>query len=111
MLSEADGKVRQQRRLQNLVNEFWMSVSENKMKLPQDSFSEVRYEALEKDPVGEIKRIYSELGFIFSSGHEKSILQFMEEKKNYRKNIFTLSEEERDVINRVLGGYMHNYGY
>ncbi len=38
------------------VNDFWISVSENKAKLSQGSFSEVRYEDLEKDPVGEIKK-------------------------------------------------------
>jgi hypothetical protein len=93
------------------VNDFWISVSENKPKLAQSSFSEVRYEDLEKDPVGEIRRIYSELGLVFSSEHGKSILQFMEEKKSYRKNIFTLSGDEKNVISRVLGDYMHNYGY
>jgi len=93
------------------VEDFRGSVNENKTKLPEGAFSEVRYEDLEKDPVGEIRRIYSELGFSFSQEHADSILRFMEEKKNYRKNLFNLSQEERDVINRILGDYMHNYGY
>ena len=93
------------------VNDFWISVNENKAMLPEGSFSEVRYEALEEDPVREIKRIYTELGFIFSSEYGISILRFMEEKKDYRKNIFNLSAEQKDSINKVLDGYMKCYGY
>jgi hypothetical protein len=93
------------------VNDFWMSVNENKVMLPEGSFSEVRYEALEKDPVGEIMRIYSELGFTFSLEYGKSILQFMEVKKNYRKNVFNLAAEQKDSINKVLDSYMKCYSY
>jgi omega-hydroxy-beta-dihydromenaquinone-9 sulfotransferase len=93
------------------VNDFWLSVNQNKMMLPEGSFSEVMYEALEKDPVGEIKRIYTELGFIFSSEYGKSILRFIDEKKNYRKNVFNLASEQKDSINKVLGSYMKCYSY
>lgn len=93
------------------VDDFRLSVNENRAKLPERAFSEVRYEDLEKDPVGEISRIYSELGFSFSEEHADSILRFMEEKKNYRKNVFTLTQEQKNSINKALDGYMKCYGY
>jgi hypothetical protein len=93
------------------VEDFRVSVNESRVKLKEGAFSEIRYEDLEKDPVGEIRRIYSELGFSFSQEHADSILRFMEEKKNYRKNVFTLTQEQKDSINKVLGCYMDSYSY
>lgn len=95
----------------DLVNEFWHNVSENRKKLITGCFSEVRYEDLEKDPIGEIERIYKELGLAFTSEHEKSIKEFMEAKKNYRKNIFNLTQEEKDIISRALTDYISHYKY
>ena len=94
-----------------LVDKFWRSVNENKSNLAGDQFAEIRYEYLEKDPVKELKRIYIELGFIFSDDHEKRINQFIEEKKNYRKNVFDLSEEQKKAINKRLESYMKCYSY
>lgn len=94
-----------------IINEFWRSVSQMSKKLAAGQCSTVRYEDLEKDPVKELKRIYQELGFAFSTSHEKSIMQFMEEKKNYRKNVFELSKHQKDSISRAMNNYMNCYGY
>ena len=95
----------------DLVNKFWHSVSENKRKLAAGCFAEVRYEDLEKDPSAEIERIYKELGLDFSSDHREGINGFIAAKKNYRKNIFNLSQEEKDIINRTLVDYINHYNY
>lgn len=95
----------------SIVESFRQSVNDARSKLSAGHYAEVRYEDLEKEPVKEIRRIYSELGFSFSSGHERNILRFMEEKKNYRKNLFTLSDADKESINKVLTGYMDSYGY
>lgn len=93
------------------INDFLKSVTDNKAGLSTSSFTEVRYEDLEKDPVGEIRKIYSGLGFTFTADHERSILNFIEEKKNYKKNSFTLGEEEKESIMQAMAGYMDLYGY
>ncbi len=93
------------------INDFLNSVRNAKASLSEGSFTEVRYEDLEKDPVGEIKKIYSRLGFAFTSDHERRILHFMEEKNNYRKNSFTLDEEEKEYILKAMAGYMDLYSY
>ena len=94
-----------------LIEQFRKSVDENRKKLADGSFSEVRYEDLEKDPVQELRRIYRELKMEFSTEHEEKIIRFIEAKKDYRKNIFNLSQEEKNIINRELEGYMKKYGY
>lgn len=94
-----------------LVEQFRKSVDVSRKKLAGGSFSEVRYEDLEKDPVKELKRIYKDLEMEFSQEHEEKIARFMEAKKNYRKNIFNISQEEKDIIYSELEGYMKKYGY
>ncbi|MCX6333384.1 MAG: sulfotransferase [Bacteroidia bacterium] len=95
----------------HLLNEFWKSVNANKPRLGDGQFAEIRFEDLEKDPVNELKRVYAELDLTFSSEHEKSIIQFMEGKKNYRKNIFNLSDNQKSSINKILESYMKSYSY
>lgn len=94
-----------------IVNEFWRSVNQNRKNLSDDQYATVRYEDLEKDPILELKRIYEQLGFTFTSMLETSITQFMQEKKNYRKNFFELSPAEKNSITAVLIDYMKFYGY
>lgn len=95
----------------SMVNDFRESVYENSKKLPAGSFAEIRYEDLEKDPAGELKRLYKELGLSFTDTFGQEILRFMEEKKNYRKNRFDLSNEEKAIIAAKLSDYMDHYGY
>jgi hypothetical protein len=94
-----------------VVDEFWRYVNENKSRLAGDQFAEIRYEDLEKNPVQELKRIYEWVGFVFSAEFEKEINHFIEEKKSYKKNVFTLSQEQKDAINKRLEGYMKCYSY
>ena len=93
------------------VSEFWLSVNENKGRLKSNEFAEVKYEDLEINPVRELKRIYEKLDLRFTPEFEAGIIQFMEEKKNYKKNVFTLSDKEKTVINRKLSNYFQAYNY
>ncbi|MBN1108806.1 MAG: sulfotransferase [Bacteroidales bacterium] len=94
-----------------MVEWFRKKVDDDKTILAPGQFVELRYEDLEKDPVKEISRVYNCLGISFSSEFEGAILRFMEEKKAYRKNVFILSAEDREAINKSLGDYMKCYGY
>ncbi len=94
-----------------IVDEFWRSVNENKKRLKENEFAEVKYEDLEADPVEELKRIYKELNLEFSNQFETSIIQFMEEKKNYKKNVFNLTMEEKNIIEKKLSHYFKAYNY
>lgn len=95
----------------DIVKEFWHSVNENKGKLKSNEFAEVRYEDLENNPVRELKRIYEKLELQFTPEFEAGIIQFMEEKKNYKKNVFTLSDEEKTTISIRLRDYFKTYNY
>jgi hypothetical protein len=94
-----------------VLEKFFRSVDENKFKLGNNEFTEVKYEDLEANPVKELKRIYTELNFEFSDEFEARIIQFMEEKKDYKKNVFTLTSEEKSIINNRLNLYFQTYNY
>jgi omega-hydroxy-beta-dihydromenaquinone-9 sulfotransferase len=77
--------------------------------LPAESYCEIRYENLESDPVTEIKKAYRKLELPFTPEFEEAI------KKNlvndFKKNIYSLSEENRKFISGKLKHHMERLGY
>lgn len=71
----------------------------------------VKFEALESDPVGEIKRIYAQLGLSWSERFEDAMLAFLERERDYRKNVFQMPEADRATIAREMEGFMREHGY
>jgi hypothetical protein len=94
-----------------ILDKFWLSVEENKEKLKENELSLVKYEDLEINPVKELRRIYKELDLEFSSEFEARINQFMEENKNYKKNVFIVPAEEKSLINKRLSLYFQTFNY
>lgn len=94
-----------------ILDEFWTFVSKESIKLEKNEFSEVKYEKLETDPVNELKRIYHELNLEFTEEFEKKIIRFIEEKKNYKKNTFEMSEVDKNIIYNRLSHHFQAFGY
>ena len=82
----------------SVLGSYLEYVAEESEKLGTQQFSEVQFEDLEKDPLGELKRIYTELDLSFTDTFESDVRRFVSENSNYRKNTYTLSEEEREII-------------
>ena len=74
-------------------------------------YLEVRYEDLVKDIPGEMKRIYDTLGLGDFEKAAPHLQQYIEAKKDYQTNRFTLPEETRQVIAQRWGDYLRRYGY
>jgi hypothetical protein len=79
--------------------------------LPAGVYTETRFEDLEKDPVKIIRQIYSALGLTFSDRFEVKIIEYIEFNRNFRKNIFSLSEGEKSLILSELKDYMGKHSY
>jgi omega-hydroxy-beta-dihydromenaquinone-9 sulfotransferase len=94
-----------------ILEKFFRYVDENKSRLGKKEFTEIKYEDLEASPVDEIKRLYKELDLEFSAEFEERIIQFIEEKKNYKKNTFNLSSEEKGIIHERLSRWFQAYNY
>jgi omega-hydroxy-beta-dihydromenaquinone-9 sulfotransferase len=80
-------------------------------KLPRGSYSEVCYENLEKDPVHTLRKAYIEIGLEFTNEFETYLNEFLTENRNYEKNIYTITEEDKEIITRNLEESMKYYGY
>jgi len=80
--------------------------------LPDDRVAEVRFEDLERDPVGEVRRLYARLGLEFSERFARRLERYLEGVAGYRKNRFKpLSDEEQAAVARAMGPFFHKWGY
>jgi hypothetical protein len=95
----------------DVMNAMDETIRQQAAGLPPGRYCEVRYEELEKDPVSCIRSVYSELGIPFNEIFEHNITHFLEEVSGYRKNVFSLSETDKQTILDKMKGFMSRYGY
>jgi omega-hydroxy-beta-dihydromenaquinone-9 sulfotransferase len=77
---------------------FLEYVSRERKKIEENKFAEIRFEDLENDPVKELKKIYAELNLSWSEEFEKKIREFTASRKDYKKNVYHLTRQEKDTI-------------
>lgn len=70
--------------------------------LTDNEKAHIRFEDLEKEPVTELKKIYAHFKWDFTPGFEKKLNDHLKSLKNYKKNKFELTNDEKEVIDRVL---------
>ncbi len=79
--------------------------------LEPDAKYEVRFEEFEKDPLQGLRDIYQHFQFEYSDVLEKNLAGFLDEVKEYRKNKFHLTEEEKEIIRNTLKEQFIYYNY
>jgi omega-hydroxy-beta-dihydromenaquinone-9 sulfotransferase len=79
--------------------------------LPHEFYHEIRFEDLESDPVGSLKSLYQALKLEFSDELEEKVRVYLSEVKDYQKNEFHLTEEEKNTISVTLEHHMKYYRY
>ena len=68
----------------------------------EERFHEIRFEDLERDPIGELRGLYGKLGLGDFSEAEPAIRRYLESISGYRKNRFaTLDEAAREKVARA----------
>lgn len=72
-------------------------------RIPRGRIAEVRYEDLERDPLGQLRRIYQALDLPEWSGAEKHVQAYMETLTGYRKNRFAVSRADVDRVAQEWG--------
>jgi len=74
--------------------------------------AEVTFEDLEQDPVGEIKRIYRDLGLAFHPEFERRLTAYARSLSGYRKNpLAALSPDVYHRVAPVLRPLLQRWGY
>lgn len=84
---------------------------EDKALIPDENFSEVRFEHLEQDPVGEIKRLYDELNLGGFEAMQPYVEQEMDARKGYRKNRFQHDPATLALLRERWGFAIDRWGY
>ena len=87
------------------------SIRKSLAALPDNSYSELKFEELETDPIGMVKILYDQMGLTFTSEQQQAILDFIRENKDYKKNRYTLSTAEANQISEELSHELKRYGY
>jgi len=80
--------------------------------LPADQVVEVRFEDLERDPLGQVKRIYAALGIAYTDAFDAALRDYLAGLGGYRKNVHPpLPDAERDAVLDAMGPLMQRWGY
>ncbi len=80
--------------------------------LADEQWVEVRFEDLERDPLGELHKVYARLGLQLSPEFECRAERYLASIAGYRKNRFRpLPEAVRAAVDRAMGPYFARWGY
>jgi omega-hydroxy-beta-dihydromenaquinone-9 sulfotransferase len=79
--------------------------------LPYESYYEIKFEDFENDPIPSLKLLYQSLKFDFSNEFEKKVRFYLSDVKDYKKNDFHLTEEEKKKMKSTLEHHMNYYNY
>jgi len=74
-------------------------------------FTEVSYEELVADPVGQLRRIYEELDLGDFDKVQPRVEEFLASRAGYQRNRYEISPETRAEITRRWGAFIDKYGY
>jgi len=75
--------------------------------IPPGHFHELRFEDLERDPVGEVRKIYEALGLPDFGRFEPALRRYADSQKGYRKNEFP--ELRPDLRRRVAAEWRRSF--
>lgn len=76
-----------------------------------ERFHELRFEDLEQDPIGELRKIYSQFGYNGFDALETKLRERLESHRKFRKNRFEMDETVKRRIYARFRGTFDRYGY
>jgi len=94
-----------------LYEEMMRQFLSDRTLIPLGNLAEVRFDDLERDPLGEMSRLYRELSLPSFAQAEPLLRRYVASQTSYRKNGFTLSEAEREQVARKWTFAFTELGY
>jgi omega-hydroxy-beta-dihydromenaquinone-9 sulfotransferase len=99
-------------RITRQYRELYDAFFEERALVPAGHFHEVCYEALERDPVGEVRRLYAALGLPPFEAAEPALREYVDSVREYRKNAFTpLPPDQRRRVAAEWRRCFEEWGY
>lgn len=90
-----------------LMKAYW----DNRHLVPPGNLAEVSYEALEENPLGEISRIYQELGMDLSPRTKADMQTYLDSISGYKKNKYTYSASLAQEIGEKWASFISRLKY
>lgn len=111
-LQNADPAISYQNRFLNNYRAIQDECTQSLAAIPSPQSIELRFEDLEQDPVGELKRLYQHLQLNWSDAFESRLHRYLERVQGYRKNRHQrLDPVTAAEIDSALGPMMIKHGY
>ena len=82
-----------------------------KLQLPENQLVETTYEAITADPLGEIGRIYEQLGIDGKEAGLREIAEYVGTLKGYSRNVHRIAPEHAEAIRERWGFSFEEWGY
>lgn len=79
--------------------------------IPAGNLAEVRFEDLERDPVGELARVYDNLDLPGFAQARPAIEGYVAQQRGYVKNALALSQADRERVEQRWGFALDELGY
>lgn len=92
-------------------DELFALYERDKGLIPEGALHEIKYEDLERNPLGCLERLYGELGL---NGFDEACPFFaahLESVRDYEKNVYQMDEATREKVARRWGATFETYGY
>jgi hypothetical protein len=90
---------------------FYDRIEEDLKGLPEGRYCEVSYEALERDPVGEIGKIYKAFGLEFTEELEQRLGAQLDRTRHFKKNSYIFGGHEKAFVRQTLARQFEKYNY
>nr|WP_246070143.1 sulfotransferase [Mangrovivirga cuniculi] len=90
-----------------LMNDYF----EQKDKVRRDNLIEIKFEDLEKYPIQQLREIYAKLDLEDFEGIKTHFETYLNSRKGYKKNKYSIFSEELDVVSNHLKPYMEILDY
>jgi len=94
-----------------VMKKMYQKVQMDFQKLPEHQKMIIRYEELEVQPIVQLQRLYQHLSLPWSGEFQTRLIDFLDEVKDYKKNHFHLSADDKRIISGELSDYMNAHGY
>ena len=79
--------------------------------IPTGNITSVRYEDIECDPLGELQRVYKDIGLEDFENDKVHFQAYLDSVSNYKKNSYSDETAETEKISNVLGSFIKEMGY
>ena len=90
-----------------LMNGFF----EQKKLIPKENYVEIRYEDLVKDPLKQVKKIYTKLKLPGFKMALPGINKYLERKKDYKTNVYKIDKKIIDKVKKHWSFTIEQWGY